>query len=138
MDDGRRPVSEDVLARISAIVGPKGLITDASDMAPYLIDQRNFYQGTTPMVVRPASTEEVAAVLAICHETGTAIVPQGGNTGLTGGSQPHDTGVEIIISTSRMNKVRAIDTINNTMTVEAGCILAELQQQASDADRLFP
>ncbi|MBT6912946.1 MAG: FAD-binding oxidoreductase, partial [Rhodospirillaceae bacterium] len=111
---------------------------DPDEIAPHCQSWRDNWHGWVPMVVKPANVDEVAAVIAICAETGTPIVPQGGNTGLTGGSQPHDTGVEIIISTSRMNKVRAIDTINNTMTVEAGCILAELQQQASDADRLFP
>ena len=118
MDDGRRPVSEDVLERISAVVGSQGLITDANDMAPYLVDQRNFYQGTSPMVVRPASTEEVSAVLAICHETGTAIVPQGGNTGLCGAATPHDDGSELLISLTRMNKIREIDALNFTLTRE--------------------
>lgn len=138
MDDGRRPVSEDALARISAVVGPKGLITDAGDMAPYLIDQRNFYQGTSPMVVRPASTDEVSAVMAICYETGTAIVPQGGNTGLCGAATPHDDNSEVLISLTRMNRIREIDPLNFTLTAEAGVILADIQKAADEADRLFP
>lgn len=131
-------VSETVLARIKAIVGPKGYTTDPAEIAPHCESWRDSWHGWVPMVVKPANVEEVAAVVVICAESGTPIVPQGGNTGLTGGGQPHATGTEIIISTSRMNKVREIDTVNNTMTVEAGCILAALQGAAADADRLFP
>ena len=138
MDDGRRPVASDVLERIAQVMGPKGLMTDAGDMAPYVVDQRNFYQGTTPAVVRPASTEEVATVLAICHETGTPIVPQGGNTGLCGGATPHEDGSELLISLTRMNNIREVDALNFTLTAEAGVILSDIQKAADDADRLFP
>ena len=131
-------ISEAVLARIKAAVGPKGYTTDSAEIAPHCESWRDNWRGWVPMVVKPASVDDVAAVVAICAESGTPIVPQGGNTGLTGGGQPHATGTEIIISTSRMNKVREIDTVNNTMTVEAGCILATLQAAAADADRLFP
>ena len=131
-------ISEAVLARIKAAVGPKGYTTDSAEIAPLCESWRDNWRGWVPMVVKPASVDDVAAVVAICAESGTPIVPQGGNTGLTGGGQPHATGTEIIISTSRMNKVREIDTVNNTMTVEAGCILATLQAVAADADRLFP
>jgi len=127
-----------VLERLKAAVGPKGYTTDPDEIAPLCQSWRDNWRGWVPMVVRPANTAEVAAVVAICAETGTPMVPQGGNTGLTGGSQPHDTGAEIILSTTRMNRVREIDTVNNTMTVDAGCILASLQDAASDADRLFP
>ncbi|MFP6774601.1 MAG: FAD-binding oxidoreductase [Alphaproteobacteria bacterium] len=127
-----------VLERLKAAVGPKGYTTDPDEIAPLCQSWRDNWRGWVPMVVRPANTAEVAAVVAICAETGTPMVPQGGNTGLTGGSQPHDTGTEIILSTTRMNRVREIDTVNNTMTVDAGCILASLQTAASDADRLFP
>jgi len=127
-----------VLERLKAAVGPKGYTTDPDEIAPLCQSWRDNWRGWVPMVVRPANTAEVATVVAICAETGTPMVPQGGNTGLTGGSQPHDTGAEIILSTTRMNRVREIDTVNNTMTVDAGCILASLQDAASDADRLFP
>ncbi|MFP6709837.1 MAG: FAD-binding oxidoreductase [Alphaproteobacteria bacterium] len=127
-----------VLERLKAAVGPKGYTTDPDEIAPLCQSWRDNWRGWVPMVVRPANTAEVAAVVVICAETGTPMVPQGGNTGLTGGSQPHDTGAEIILSTTRMNRVREIDTVNNTMTVDAGCILASLQDAASDADRLFP
>ena len=137
---GERPnvVDADVLERIKAAVGPKGYTLDPDEIAPLCQSWRDNWHGWVPMVVKPANVDEVAAVIAICAASATPIVPQGGNTGLTGGSQPHATGTEIILSTSRMNKVREIDVLNNTMTVEAGCILADLQIAASDADRLFP
>ena len=131
-------VPGEVLERIKAAVGPKGYTTDPVEIAPLCRSWRDNWRGWVPMVVRPANVAEVAAVVAICAETNTPIVPQGGNTGLTGGGQPHDTGTEIILSTTRMNQIREIDTVNNTMTVEAGCILASLQDAAADADRLFP
>ena len=131
-------VPDAVLDRIKAAVGSKGYTTDPDEIALQCQSWRDNWCGWVPMVVRPANVQEVAAVVGICAETGTSIVPQGGNTGLTGGGQPHDTGTEIILSTSRMNKIREIDTTNNTMTVEAGCILSNLQDAASEADRLFP
>ena len=131
-------VAKAVLERIKAAVGPKGYTTDPAEIAPHCKSWRDNWHGWVPMVVKPANVGEVAAVVAICAESGTPIVPQGGNTGLTGGGQPHATGMEVIISTSRMNKVREIDILNNTMTVEAGCILADLQAAAADAGRLFP
>lgn len=138
MDGARHPVPDAVLERIASVVGDKGLIRDASDIAPYVVDQRKFYQGATPMVVRPASTEEVAAVVAICAETETPIVPQGGNTGLCGAATPSADGCEILLSLTRMNRVRDIDPLNYTLTVEAGVILADVQRAAAAADRLFP
>ncbi len=138
MDTAVKGVAGAVLKRIADVVGPKGVIIEAADMAPYLIDQRKDYLGRAPMVVRPASTEEVSKILVICNETGTKVVPQGGNTGLVGAATPDDTGDQILISLTRMNKVRAIDALNYTMTVEAGVILADVQQVAADVDRLFP
>ncbi len=138
MDDALLPISQDILGRIADVVGPAGMITDAADMAPYVIDQRKMYHGRTPAIVRPASTGEVAAVLAICNETGTHVVPQGGNTGLCGAATPHEDGSEIVISLTRMNTVREVDALNYTLTVEAGVILADVQKAAEAADRLFP
>jgi FAD/FMN-containing dehydrogenase len=131
-------VAAAVLERIKEAVGPKGYTMDPAEIAPHCQSWRDNWHGWVPMVVKPANADEVAAVISICAESGTPIVPQGGNTGLTGGGQPHSDGTEIIVSTSRMNKIREIDTLNNTMTVEAGCILADLQMAAADADRLFP
>ena len=133
-----RAVSSDVLVRLAQVVGPKGVITEADEMAPWLKSWRDNWHGRVPMIVRPASVEEVAEVVRICAETATAIVPQGGNTGLTGASQPHDDGSEIILSTSRLNRIRDLDLKNDTITVEAGCILADVQRAADEAGRLFP
>jgi D-lactate dehydrogenase (cytochrome) len=127
-----------VIERLKAAVGPKGWIAEEADKAPYLLDQRGVYRGRTPLVLRPATTEEVSQVVRICAGAGLAIVPQGGNTGLVGGSVPHEEGDEIVVSLSRMNKILALDPIDYTLTVEAGCVLADLQQAADGADRLFP
>ncbi len=132
------PAIEDTIARIRAAVGDKACLTEPDDLAPFLIDQRNRYVGRTPLLVRPANTDEVATVVRICAEDRVSIVPQAGNTSMVGGSVPHPTGDEIILNLSRMTRIRAIDPLNYTMTVEAGCILADVQQAAGDADRLFP
>ncbi len=126
------------IERLEAIVGPQGLITVARDLEPYVVDWRGIYHGATPAVVRPANTGQVAAVVKICAETATPIVPQGGNTGMCGASVPHADGTEIVLSLARMNRVLEVDALNNTMTVEAGCVLANIQQAAAEVDRLFP
>ena len=132
------PIAQHVLERIRAITGDAGVLTAAEDKAPYLTDERGYYTGATPMVVRPATVDEVSAIVKICSETGTAIVPQGGNTGLCGAATPHEHGGEILLSLTRMNRVREIDPLNYTITVEAGVILADVQRAAEEADRLFP
>ncbi len=129
---------ETALERIKAVVGPRGWISDAADQEPYLVEARRLWRGATRLVVRPASTAEVAAVVRICAETRLPIVPQGGNTGLAGGGVPPEDKANIVLALGRMNRIRAIDPVNFTMTVEAGCILAHVQQAAADADRLFP
>jgi FAD/FMN-containing dehydrogenase len=131
-------VASEALERIRAVVGPRGWVAETADMAPYLVEERGLYRGRARAVVRPASTQEVADVVRICAESGIAIVPQSGNTGLVGGGIPHDHGEEIVLSLARMNRVRAIDPLNYTITVEAGCILASVQKAAADVDRLFP
>ncbi len=138
--DDARPcnVPDEVLAKIRELVGPRGYTTDADEIAPHCVSWRDNWVGWVPMVVRPASTAELAEVVKICAASGTPIVPQGGNTGVTGASQPHPDGTEIILSTSRMNRIRDIDLLNDTMTVEAGCILAEIQNRAAELNRLFP
>jgi FAD/FMN-containing dehydrogenase len=126
------------IERLAAAVGAQGLITDPRDMEPYVVDWRQVYRGATSAVVRPASTAEVAAVMKICAETGTPVVPQGGNTGMCGGATPSPGGREIVIALGRMNRILETDILNNTMTVEAGCILANIQQAALEANRFFP
>ena len=124
------------------IVGDGQVLTAAADMAPYLTDWRGRYTGSALCVVRPGSTEEVAEVVARCAEAGVAIVPQGGNTGLVGGATPLPSGSEergqVLMSLGRLNRIRAVDLDNNTITVEAGCILQQVQRAAFDAGRLFP
>ena len=131
-------ISTGTLERLMAVVGPQGAITDPDDMTPYLVEWRDKWRGKAALVLRPASTEEVAEILRICNETGTKVVPQGGNTGLVGGSIPFESGDEIVLSLSRMNRVRDLDPLNDTITVEAGCILADVQAAADEAERLFP
>ena len=126
------------LARIKEIVGARGWIGDAAGMAPFLAEERGLYRGAARLVVRPGSTEEVAAVVRVCADAHLPIVPQGGNTGLVGGAVPWEDGRAIVLSLQRMNRVRAIDPLDHTITVEAGCILAEVQKAAEQVDRLFP
>lgn len=128
----------DLLKRLEKIVGSKGLIHEAADMAGYLTEWRDKYEGKALAVISPKSTQEVSEVVAICAETNTAIVPQGGNTSLVGGSIPFDKGDEIILSLKRMNSVREVDIEGGTLTVDAGCILADLQQKAEDIGFMFP
>ena len=136
--NARPQVAGDLPQRLTEIVGERGLITAASDMAPYLADWRDLYKGSAIAVVRPASTEEVAAVVRLCAETRTPIVPQGGNTGMCGAATPDAAGTAVVVALGRMNRIIDVNPLNNTMTVEAGCILANIQQAAADVDRLFP
>ena len=124
--------------KLQAVVGDKGLITDDRDKHPYLTDWRENYLGTALAVVRPACTEEVAAVVRLCAAEAVAVVPQGGNTGLVGGGVPHEAGREIVLSLGRMNRILDVDTIGYTMTVEAGVVLKAIQDAAAARDRLFP
>jgi FAD/FMN-containing dehydrogenase len=121
---------------LRALLGEARVLTDGVDMAPYLADWRGRYHGSAVAVVRPANVDEVAGVVRLCGQHGTAVVPQGGNTGLCGGATPR--GGEVVVSLGRLNRVRAIDTANNTITVEAGCTLAAVQEAAAGAGRLFP
>ena len=120
------------------VVGPGYVLTEPDDMASYLTDWRRRYTGNALAVIKPSSTDEVAAVVRLCNAHRVPIVPQGGNTGLVLGSVPDESGKAIVLSLTRMNRIRAIDTINNTMTVEAGCILEHIRNAAAEASRLFP
>ena len=133
-----RPVPAEVVERLKAVVGAAGYLDDPADIAPYCRSWRDDWVGRVPIVLRPKSTAEVAGIVRICASAGVAIVPQGGNTGLTGAGQPHPDLSEVIVSTSRMNKIRAVDTVNDTITVEAGVVLKAIQDAADHADRLFP
>ncbi|MFQ5763382.1 MAG: FAD-binding oxidoreductase [Rhodospirillales bacterium] len=126
------------LDQLKAAAGDGGWIEDAGEKAPYLVDERDLYHGTAPLVLRPDTTERVADIVRICAEAGVGIVPQGGNTGYCGGSVPDTDGGEIVLLLGRMNRVRALDALNQTMTVDAGCVLADIQAAAEDAGLLFP
>eukprot|EP01041_Mallomonas_annulata_P014608 gene14608-31082_t len=126
-----------LLDTLRAIVGPAHVLNEG-DLTAWEQDWRRRVRGKALAVVRPANTQEVAAVVKACAAVGTAIVPQGGNTGLAVGSTPDDSGTQIVLSLTRMNAVRSVDTDNLTMTVEAGCILQNLQDVAQNASVLFP
>jgi FAD/FMN-containing dehydrogenase len=127
-----------LLDRLRAAVGPTQVLTAATDMAPYLTDWRKRYVGRAQAVVRPATTAEVAAVVRACGEFDAPVVPQGGNTGLVGGGTPDASGRAVLLSLGRLNRVRAVDTANDTITAEAGCILQSVQEAARERGRLFP
>ncbi|WP_137390029.1 FAD-binding oxidoreductase [Rhodoligotrophos defluvii] len=132
------PPSPETLARFAAIVDGANALRGEAEQAPFLTEWRDLYQGRTPMVLLPGSTDEVAAILALANETRTAIVPQSGNTGLVGGQIPNEGGTEIVLSLKRMNRIRDIDPIDNSMIAEAGCILSDVQAAAHAVDRMFP
>ena len=127
-----------LLAALRDVVGAAGLLTDPADTVPYTEDWRRLYRGRTPAVVRPASTTELAEVVRHCAAAGVAIVPQGGNTSMVGGAVPDEGGSEIVVVLSRMNRVRHIDPIDLTLTIEAGATLKAAQDAAAEAGCLLP
>lgn len=127
-----------LLATLRAIVGDRGLLTDPADTAAYAEDWRRLYQGRTPAVVRPADTAELAEVVTACSAAGVAVVPQGGNTSMVGGATPSASGRELVLSLQRMNRIRAIDPVDLTMTLEAGVTLKAAQMAAAEAGCLLP
>jgi len=130
-------MADDLQSALGTAVGEKYVLAGERDTAPYVTDWRKQYRAPAECVVRPGSTAEVAAVVRLCAERGVAIVPQGGNTGLVGGSVPTGGRREVVISLSRMNRIRGLDALNDTITVEAGCVLAEVQRAAAESGRLF-
>ena len=124
--------------RLADIVGAANVLTAAQDTKPYFTDWRKQYSASAECVVRPATTQEVAQVVALCARESVAVVPQGGNTGLVGGSVPTGTRREVVLALARMNRIRSLDALNDTVTVDAGCVLAAVQRAADEAGRLFP
>ena len=124
------------IVRLKEVAGPKGWSDDPAEIAPHLQEWRGKYQGTSSLLLKPDSTETVSKILSICNETRTAIVPQGGNTGLVGGQIPFNN--EIILSLSRLNRIRDVDASGMNMIAEAGATLAAVQDAAAKTDRLFP
>ncbi len=128
----------ELLDRFAAIVGENHVLREASDLAPHLVEGRGLYKGSSPMLLKPGSVEEVAAILKLASETGTPIVPQTGNTGLVGGQTPRGGGNDLIVSLERMNRIRDVDPVANVLVCDAGAILADVQKAAEAVDRLFP
>jgi D-lactate dehydrogenase (cytochrome) len=126
----------DLLARFAAIVGEKYVVTDPQAQEAYLVEMRDLYHGRTPAVLRPGSVKEVSDILKLANATRTAIVPQGGNTGLVGGQIPHHG--EIVLSLKRLDKIREVDPLSNTITCEAGVTLQNAREAAAKVDRLYP
>lgn len=125
-------------ARFAAIVGRRNVLIDPKDTAAYAAEPRDAFRGRALCVVKPATTSQVASVLALCNEAGVAVVPQGGNTGLVGGQTPDASGSQIVLSLQRLDRIREIDAGSDTMIVEAGATLARVQEAAEEADRYFP
>jgi D-lactate dehydrogenase (cytochrome) len=130
------PLSPELLTRFAKIVGDKNAITDPGAQEPYLVEMRGMYHGKTPMVLRPSSVAEVCAILKLANETGTPVVPQGGNTGLSGGQLPYHG--EIVLSLTRLDRIREVDATSNTITCEAGVTLGRVREAAAGVDRLYP
>ncbi len=131
-------LDENLIGQFSAIVGAKYAVTEALEIEPYVTELRKLFPGRSSLVLLPGSTAEVSAIMRLASQTSTAVVPQGGNTGLVGAGVPDMSGNQIVVSLKRMNKIRQIDTTSNTMIVEAGTILQDIQRAADNADRLFP
>ncbi len=127
-----------LLAELLSLLGPAGVLTDPTDIAPALSDWRSLYQGKAMAVLRPASTEQVAACVKACAAAGIPIVPQGGNTSMVGGATPSEDGRSVVLSLARMNRIRALDPVDMTMTAEAGVVVKTAQDAAAEANCLFP
>ncbi|WP_407117486.1 FAD-binding oxidoreductase [Bradyrhizobium sp. LMG 9283] len=130
------PLAPELIDQFRKIVGERHAITDAADIEPYVTEERNLFHGRSPLVLRPGSTAEVAAICKLASAHNIALVPQGGNTGLVGGQTPHNG--EVVVSLRRLDKIREVDTASNTMTCEAGVVLQIAQAKAAEVDRLFP
>ncbi|MGB7432615.1 MAG: FAD-binding oxidoreductase, partial [Ahrensia sp.] len=131
-------INPTLLQRFIDMVGAPNALIEPSDISPHVHEWRKRWTGTTPVVLKPATTQEVSSILKLATETATAIVPQGGNTGLVGGQIPDHSGEQIIVSLARLNTIREVDATANTITVDAGCVLQTIQDAADTVDRLFP
>ena len=133
------PPDRDSLIRdLSALIGEKYVLSDPQDMQPFVREWRGIFHGQAQLVVRPADTQQVAAVLRYANQNRLRIIPQGGNTGLVGGNSPDESGQDIVLSLTRLNTIRDVDPLSDTMTVDAGVTLLSAQEAAEKAGRLFP
>src|SRR5438552_4021149 len=129
-------MNSETLARLKSAVGAKGFSEDPREIAPHLEEWRSRYKGTSSLLLKPEHTQQVSSILAICNESATAVVPQGGNTGLVGGQIPFSG--EIVLSLERLNRVKSVDLENKSISVEAGVVLAAAQQAARKHGLFFP
>ncbi|MCD5976051.1 FAD-binding oxidoreductase [Pseudomonas quasicaspiana] len=127
-----------LIEQFVALLGTAGVLTYEDAVKPYCTDWLGKWQGRTPVVLRPATTEQVSAAAKLCHAHSVPLVPQGGNTGMSGGSIPDSSGAQVVLSLERMKRIRDVDPVNDTITVDAGVVLATVQQAALEVDRLFP
>ena len=127
-----------LLERIARIVGAQRLLSAPDALEPYLTDHRELYHGRAFAVAQPETAEQVAQLLALCNEQRIGVVPQGGNTGYCGGATPDESGTQLVISLARLNRIRAVDALNDSLIAEAGCVLADIQRTADEAQRYFP
>ena len=137
MDMPAAPIARFLELAIEAI-GPENVLTEDTDKAGYVTELRKFYNGSSPAVLRPKSTAEVSSLLELANGMGIEVVPQGGNTGLVGGQVPDASDTQVVLSLSRLNRIRDVDPAGNTMVVEAGCVLENIHKAAEEHDRLFP
>ena len=127
-----------LLEQIAGIIGPQHLLTAGAELEPFLTDHRELYHGRAFAVAQPGTADQVAQLLALCNAHRIGVVPQGGNTGYCGGATPDDSGAQLLISLARLNRIRAIDALNYSLIAEAGCVLADVQRAAAEAQRFFP
>ena len=127
-----------LLDRFAAIVGARHALLQQADIAPYVAERRGLWPGRSPLVLKPGGVDEGSARLRLASETETPVVPEGGNTGLVGGQMPDAAGREIVLSLSRIDRIREIDLASNTITAEAGVVLQRLREAADEAGKLFP
>ncbi len=127
-----------IMDLFKAAVGPNGWTDAADDIAPHVVEWRGLYSGKTPLLLKPSTTDQVAAIMRIAHDTRTPLAIQGGNTGLVGGGVPDDSGHEVLVSLTRLNNIRDVDAAGFAMTAEAGVTVTALHDHAKSVDRLFP
>jgi FAD/FMN-containing dehydrogenase len=128
----------DAVAQLQGLISPDDILTKPADTAPFLQDERRLYRGSAFAVALPRNVEQVARIVSWCNQHRIGLVPQGGNTGYCGGATPDDSGQQLLLSLRRMNRIRAVDAANFSLTAEAGCVLASVQQAAAAAERFFP
>jgi FAD/FMN-containing dehydrogenase len=125
-------------SQLRALIGADSVLTADVDTAPFLVDQRRLYRGSALAVALPRDVGQVARIVAWCNQQRVGLVPHGGNTGYCGGATPDESGRQLLLSLRRLNRIRSIDADNFSLTAEAGCVLASVQQAADAAERFFP